>query len=201
MSGTRTKQIWDDFAVSLRSYLRRSAQDDPTAEDLLQEVFLRVHDRIDQLKDEERLAGWVFRIARNVVADHFRKRKPTAPLPDEIPATEPEDDGHSQLARWLAATVESLPDPYRYPVQLTELESLTHQQAADRLGVPLPTLTSQVPRGRALLREGLLQCCHVELDRSGRLVDYEERSPCCDSITDSRSRRTTGEGCSSRKTE
>ena len=177
----KTEQVWDAFADGLRGFLRRRVPDRATTEDLLQETFLRIHARIGQLEDDERIAGWVYRIAKNVVADHFRKTKPNRALPEDVAAADVEDDGQPVLARCVASMAATLPEPYRDAVALTELQGLTQQQAARELGLSLSGAKSRVQRGRARLKEILLRCCDVELDRSGRVVDYRRRddNDCC----------------------
>ncbi|MCX4241810.1 sigma-70 family RNA polymerase sigma factor [Paraliomyxa miuraensis] len=164
----------------VRRFVRRRVDDPVAQEDLVQEVFLRVHDRRDQLRDDERLAGWIRRIAANVVTDHYRRRPPAEPLPELLPAPPDEDDESARtlLASWLALTVSTLEEPYRDVLTLTELQGLTQREAAARLGLSLPAVKSRVLRGRAELRKRLERCCHVELDHRGALVSYEPRSAC-----------------------
>ncbi|MCA9650117.1 MAG: sigma-70 family RNA polymerase sigma factor [Myxococcales bacterium] len=170
----------ESFVDDVRRYVRRRVDDPAVRDDLVQEVFLRVQGRREQLRDDERLAGWIRRIAANVVSDHYRRRRPAEALPDAIAAPEPaEDDGdRSLLAAWLAATVRALPEPHREVLELTELQDLTQREAAERLGLSLPAIKSRVRRGRAELMTRLERCCHLELDHRGALMGYEPRSPC-----------------------
>lgn len=171
------------FVDDVRRYVRRRVDDPSVQDDLVQEVFLRVHDRREQLRDDERLAGWVRRIASNVVTDHYRRRPATAArseaLPEQLAAPSDEDEGErTLLAAWIAITVEQLDPPYRDVLTLTELQGLTQREAAARLGLSLPAVKARVLRGRAELRRRLERCCHVELDHRGALVGYSPRSPC-----------------------
>ncbi len=187
------------FGDELSAFLRRRVGDVATADDLLQEVFLRVHGRAHQIRDEERVAGWVFRIARNVVADHYRRGdgrdarrsagdvalSPLERTRGELelgrslradPEAEELAAGDVRLAQWLAAVVERLPEHYREAIRLVELEGVPQREAAERLGLSRSGLKSRVQRGRALLRRELERCCDVELDRRGRPYDYKARS-------------------------
>lgn len=169
------------FVDDVRRYVRRRVDDPAVQEDLVQEVFLRVHARQEQLRDDERLAGWVRRIAANVVIDHHRRRRPPEALPEALPDPQPEDedeDDRALLAAWLALTVSALDEPYRDVLTLTELQGLTQREAAARLGLSLPAVKARVLRGRAELRRRLERCCDVELDHRGALVGYTPRSPC-----------------------
>ncbi len=71
--GLSTQQIWEDFRAPLRSFIRQRVHDEDVADDLLQEAFLKIHNGIGSLKDDQRLTGWLYRIVRNTITDHFRK--------------------------------------------------------------------------------------------------------------------------------
>jgi len=170
------------FVSDVRRYVRRRVDDPSVQDDLVQEVFVRVLDRLEQLRDDERFAGWIRRITANVVADHYRGRPSTEALPPELAAPEfgAEDDDRERalLASWVAATVATLEPQHREVLTLTELGGLTQREAAARLGLSLPAVKARVRRGRIALLERLERCCHVELDHQGTLVGYTPRSPC-----------------------
>jgi RNA polymerase sigma-70 factor (ECF subfamily) len=174
-------QVYEQLGATLRGVLRRQVRDEHLADDLVQETFLRIHDKLGGLRDDERLRPWVFRVARNVVVDHFRKRSES---PDGSVEHAPEEtvedttNFNAEFGEWLARAVEQLPDTYREAVRLAELEGLRQQDVAERLGLTLSGAKSRVQRGRELLRGMLQACCHVELDRYGNVVDYRPRQAC-----------------------
>jgi RNA polymerase sigma-70 factor (ECF subfamily) len=63
--GPSTEMVWREFSGPMRGYLRARTRSSEEADDLLQEIFLRIHRRIDGLREPSRLSGWVFQIARN----------------------------------------------------------------------------------------------------------------------------------------
>lgn len=84
-----------------------------------------------------------------------------------------------QIAAFVAGLVDGLPEHYRQAVRLSEIEGHAQREVADRLGLSLSGAKSRVQRGRAILRERLLECCHVELDRRGHVIDFRPRVACC----------------------
>lgn len=160
--------------------------DDHVAEDLLQDVFLRIHNRLDSLKDEDRLVSWLYQISRNVVTDYYRRRSTLA-----LDANQPDSDVetraenlNAEAAAWLSRLVVSLPDDYRQAMTMSELKGIPQTEIAQRIGLSTSGAKSRVQRGRKLLKEMLLRCCHFELDGEGNVVDYEMKagcSLCCDS--------------------
>lgn len=183
---------WAAVADRLRPYVRRHVGSEADADDVLQEVLLKMHGRLPTLRDEERLVPWAFGIARRAVADHHRARG-RAPIPTEeiVDPQRPSslDDRHDidALTMTLATFVAALPSPYREAIVLTELEGRTQREAAGMIGVSLTAMKSRVQRGRAKLRQMLERCCAIELDARNRIVHVQPRPDgelpdgCCDS--------------------
>jgi RNA polymerase sigma-70 factor (ECF subfamily) len=164
----------------LLAFIRRRVHDEHLAEDLLQETFVRIHDGLASLEAEERLAPWVFRIARRTLADHARgRRAEQGESPDELAQPEPDEKNlNREVEGWLAEMSAQLPAEYREAVELAELQGLTQAEVARRLGLSLSGAKSRVQRGRARLRELLLACCHLDFDRRGNIIGYERRGGC-----------------------
>lgn len=171
------EQIWHEFAEKLGQFIRARVSDPATAEDILQDVFVKIQKRLGQLQDPAKLQSWIYLIARNAVIDHYRQRKDTVEMSETL-AGEPELasaelDGLKAAFRRM---IYSLPEPYREAVVLTELEGLTQKELASRLGISLSGAKSRVQRARQQLKEMLLACCRFEFDRRGGVVDCEPRS-------------------------
>lgn len=177
-----TEEIWEEFHPRIKQFILKRIPDEHNAEDILQEVFLKIHARIDTLRDEEKLQSWMYQIARNVIADYYRQHKATVALsealllPDE-PVVD--DDVVKDLLPGVRTMVTSLPDEYRQALLLTEYEGLTQRELAERLGLSLSGAKSRVQRAREKLKAMLLDCCHFEFDRLGKIIDYQPRCACC----------------------
>lgn len=171
-----------DFSGKLRAFLRRRVRDDATADDLTQETLLKVFRSRASLHDSQRIEAWLYRIARRTLIDHYRRTRPSAELPPELAAETP-DDGlalRGAIAGSLRRMLETLPELYREPVRLAELEGLPLAKIALRLDLSLTAVKSRVQRGRALLKKKLRACCRFEFDRLGKAIDWERHdgSPC-----------------------
>lgn len=179
-----TLEIWTRFREALLAYLRRQTRDEHLAEDLLQEVFVRVHDGLLDLEDEARVAPWLYRVARNVVADERRRHRPTEPADaGELAQPETEDDNfNEEVQGWLEAMVAELPPEQRLAVELAELRGSSSRQVAAQLGLSESGAKSRVQRGRQRLRALLSECCHLDFDRRGNVIGYTRRRRCrgCD---------------------
>jgi RNA polymerase sigma-70 factor, ECF subfamily len=182
MIGAEARGAWKDLEQRLRPYLARRVASAADTDDLLQDIFVRLHQSLANLRDEERFGGWVYRIANSAIVDRARQRAraPQTDTDDFVTASPaldaPEDDLQTDLGECVALFVSRLPSPYREAVTLTELEQLTQKEAAEMLGVSLSGLKSRVQRGREKIRRMFEECCLISLDCRGRVIDCEPRS-------------------------
>lgn len=172
--------VYNDFHAKLRSFTLRQVSDPDLADDILQDVFLRIHAHIDELRDLDRLESWIFQVTRNAIADHYRDTRPQEDLPDSLPApAEEEPDTASEVAASIRDMLRCLPPKYRQALELTDLQGLSQAELAGRLHISLSGAKSRVQRAREKLKEALLDCCHFEFDRYGRVIDYYANCPDC----------------------
>ncbi len=179
-----TEKVWEDFHPRLKQFILKRVPNEQSAEDLLQEVFLKIHARISTLRDEEKLQSWIYQIARNAITDYYREQRATLELPEALLLPEEPlvgDDVVKELIPSIKAMVDSLPDEYRQALILTEYEGLTQRQLAERLGLSFSGAKSRVQRAREKLKVMLLDCCHFEFDRLGKVIDYQPKCGCCSS--------------------
>ena len=171
--------LWNQYNRRLLAFIRGRVGDDAEAEDILQETFVRVHRNLCCKTEWERPESWFYQIARNLIIDHYRRRREMVEIPESL-ADSPdvlEDDPETALALSLKELVDELPETYRQALLLTEYQGMNQKQLAGHLGISLSGAKSRVQRARDKLRDMLLSCCHFEFDRRGHVVDYYER--CC----------------------
>jgi RNA polymerase sigma-70 factor (ECF subfamily) len=187
MPGT-PEDIWNEFSASLRQFILSRVQDKTAADDILQDVFAKIVRSIAQLKDTARLRGWLYRITRNTIIDHYRKRPSEVPLPETLKDFVDEGGDQDEVPPGLAACVQTLiqrlPAKYREAIQLTEFEGVTQKAMSERLGLSPSGAKSRTQRARAMIRDSLLECCCFELDRQGNVLEYRAHSQdapeCCE---------------------
>jgi RNA polymerase sigma-70 factor (ECF subfamily) len=168
------------FEHELRRFVARRVPG-PDADDVLQDALLRIHLGIGALRSQERLAPWVYRVARSAIIDHQRKHRPTSELDDvaeELLPEEPDVEVRRMLAKCVAPFLSSLPSDQAEAIRLTDLGGLTQAEAARRLGLPVPTLKARVQRGRKRMRESFEACCALTKDARGAVVEAKSRCGC-----------------------
>lgn len=82
MTESETEAIWDNFHSSIFAFIRKRVESEEVAEDILQDVFLKIHRTLPTLKDGKKIQSWVFQITRNAIIDHYRVRRTMVALPD-----------------------------------------------------------------------------------------------------------------------
>ncbi len=172
--------LWQEFHDRLYRFIQQRVNNPADADDILQEVFLRIHHRLSTVRDRDRLVSWMFQIARHAVIDHYRSSSRQWDVATEreieLAANPDEEDSatsNQELATCLQPMLKALPSTYQEALQLIELEGMTQKAAAERLGLSLSGAKSRVQRGRQQLKAMLLQCCEIERDRLGNVLDYQ----------------------------
>lgn len=176
-----THFVWERFSQQLRNFILKRVNDEMDAEDILQDVFLKIHQHIHTLRDDERLLPWLYQITRNTIIDHYRtKRVTAAPLDEELFSVSlPETFAEDEIASGLKDFIAELPDKYRQALMLTEFENVSQKDLAQRLALSNSGAKSRVQRGRILLKQSLEDCCQFEFDHYGQLVDYVPKTNHC----------------------
>lgn len=169
---------WDSLHGELVRFVRTKVKDRSTAEDIVQDVFIKVHTRAGQLKDEEKVSGWIFQITRNAVADHFRKTSRTVE-PVNIDWESSYNEFNDCVARCLRALMGTLPDTYKIPLQLAELDDLSQYEIAERLNISYSGARSRVQRARRMLKQKLDELYYIKTDSYGNVLMCENKNPCC----------------------
>lgn len=177
----RVQQLWSEFHQKLANFIRNRIADREAANDILQDVFLKVQLHLPQLKDSTKLTAWVFQITRNTITDYYRKKKHLSPPeePGEMLDDAFEQNYNDIFKDEIRKYINRLPEQYREALVLTELQGMSQIKLAEHLNISYSGAKSRVQRGREKLKELLLVCCHIEADRFGNIVNYHVRPKCC----------------------
>jgi RNA polymerase sigma-70 factor (ECF subfamily) len=170
--------LFDRYHGALFDFLNRMTGRRDVAEDLVQEVFLRILKYRATYRDEARFETWVFRIARNARADYFMKRDTVEPLSDEALQSADEAPGpegaleQEREAVRLRCALMSLREDRRELIVLARYQGMKHEAIAELLGVDTGTVKVRIHRALNELREIFMQmaeqpACDVKTTRRG----------------------------------
>ncbi len=164
------------FREGLLAFLRSKLSEPAVAEDLLHEVFLKALDALDRGARPGNLPAWLRTIAANALADHYRRSRPTEALPVDLADDGPDhNQAEQEMAICLIPFINGLPPKYRKVMYATILEGKSGAQLSREMDLTPSAIKSRMARGRAMLREAILDCCHIEASASGEILEYRRR--------------------------
>ncbi|MGI9616382.1 MAG: sigma-70 family RNA polymerase sigma factor [Acidimicrobiales bacterium] len=155
-------RIVDEHGLD-RPAIRRVLVDNDQADDAHQDVLIAIAQGIHKFRGDAAFTTWLHSVARFVAIDHLRRRKETQQLGDDdhLPTAATKLSSLIASRSDLAAAVNALPEIYRQPVILRDVEQHTYADIAATLEIELNTVKSRISRGRALvasmLSEGLVE--------------------------------------------
>ena len=176
---------WQAFEKQLRSFIKKRVPRDEV-DDITGDVILRLLSNKDKFTAAEKPLAWMYRVTTNVIADYYRNHaKEQATIskgitvnPGEM-VNDSDTEASSQLAKCILPLISTLPEPYREALSMTEIEGMKQVDAAKKLELGKSAMKSRVQRGREKLKDAILQCCKVSVNRKGNILDYEARKSCC----------------------
>lgn len=177
----KTTELWHQFSESLRRFILNKVKSEDLADDLLQETFIRIHSKIDSLRDETKVQAWVFQIARNIINDHYRKVNPI--LTDDVPeAIDPNPESDEEMSEAIQDMVKFMDDLEEKDCQAlcqVEFEGLSIKDYAENAGISYTAAKTRVARARHKLSDLLMNCCHYEFDKYGTVLGIHPIHCCC----------------------
>jgi len=186
MSGAALDAARGELRRDVVAFVARRVRSREDAEDIAQEVMLRAAQHGGEIVD---VRAWVHRVAANAITDHYRRAArrelpvgEAADVPEPAPAETDSIEAapRRDLAACLPRLVARLPAPYRQAIELTELGGVSQVEAAASVGLSVSGMKARVQRARGQLRDRLLACCDVQLDRRRAVREFEPRGAGCD---------------------
>jgi RNA polymerase sigma-70 factor, ECF subfamily len=160
------QEIYQVFARKVLNFIYRMVNSTEEAEDLAQETFVAVYQKLRTLKDNSKFEPWLFRIARNFVYQRYRTRSPSTVSIDALDENgqqvtqlvdtrkNPDEAFQSvELEDVVADVIEELPEKYREVFVLSALQRLSYQEIAEIVGRSLPSVKTDIHRARLEVRK------------------------------------------------
>ncbi len=174
--------IWQQYHKKLHQFIQTKITDKSIADDILQEVFIKVHKHKAHLKNIDKLDAWLYRICRHTIVDFYRRQRDTLPLTDDhsisLNISSPSTVAREQLAQCIDSTIAELPSMHR---EILEQAALTEQKQlhiAKQLQLSLTTVKSRLKRARQQLKKKLATCCDFEFHQNGTTAYCKKQCRC-----------------------
>ncbi|WP_165824104.1 RNA polymerase sigma factor [Pseudochryseolinea flava] len=158
--GRAQRELYDLFKARLMGLCRRYTKDRDDAQDLLQDTFIKIFSRIDQVSSEEKLEGWMLSVAVNTAIDFYRQKKRNEVFVSSTTDHDVADTAYELILdnltdEYLIQLVNELPDGCRVVFNLSIVEGYSHQEISKLLDVTESTSRSQLHYAKQLLKEKL----------------------------------------------
>ena len=177
--------IYTDFQKALHAYIRSKTASKEDAEDILHNVFVKIAGHADTLAQKKNLKNWVFIITRNTIYDFYRaKGKRQHESLHEAFAESATETDMAAPARGLEACLERfmdmLPDQDKELMVASELRGVKQKELAEQYHIPYSSLKSRVQRGRNKLKQMLTDCCQIEVNKRGHVLEVLPKNSCAE---------------------
>jgi RNA polymerase sigma-70 factor (ECF subfamily) len=168
------EEAWFEYNERLLRFIRTHINSPDDAEDILSMVYLKLAQQTEMSRVPQKLPNWLYSVARNVIIDFYRTRKPMENIPDDLQEETPEPQAISTLSECIHPIINELPETFRLPILLSEILGKKQKEVAKELDLSLPALKSRVLRGRKKLKALMAKRCSYYYDENGQLTDYKE---------------------------
>ncbi len=176
--------IHNEFHAVLNNYIAKRVNNKDDAKDLLQEVFIKIHGNIPLVDNKENIKSWLFTVTKNTIIDYYRKnsKKNIFASIENVAsegADEKEFDRTKELENCISHFIQRLPEEYRDIIIDSEIKGIKQKDLAEKYNLAYSSVRSRVQRGRSKLKEMFLDCCKIELDRRGNIIEATPRPKKC----------------------
>lgn len=169
---------WDQVQNELKGFVYKRVKDKSVTEDIVHDVFLKVQEKFQQLRENEKVFGWIYQITRNAIVDHYRKTSKSFD-PGDIDWESSPPNFNDCVSTAIQELIPTLPDKYRIPLELAELERMSQLEVAQKLNLSYTAAKSRVQRARQMLKKTLEEMLVVKTDGYGNVILCKNRIPCC----------------------
>jgi RNA polymerase sigma-70 factor, ECF subfamily len=170
--------LWMEHKEALYFYILKRVRDESTAKDISQEVMIKVYNYCLSRSGIQNVRAWLYHIASNTIADHFRKRKDVSTDTFNEAADEQEESAFKDAAEFILPMINLLPEMYAVPLRMSDVDGIKLKDIAVELHLGLNAVKQRVSRARKLLKDVFTECCLMELDEQGRLISFDIRPDC-----------------------
>jgi len=172
--------IWYEFSDKLLKYIKRKVNNTHDAEDILQEVFIKLYKNVEKLEKLDNLNAWLYRITSNTIIDFFRRKTESSldeeQIIDNMGSGNDKVNFNTEITSCMSKLVDELPDKYRESLHLFENKGLKHREISEHLNISVSSSKIRLVRAKEKLRRIIHDCCHLETDKFGNILDCTDKN-------------------------
>jgi len=177
------ESVWSEYQHALKSFLYSKVNNPDDVEDLQQEILIKTYQSLGTIQDVSSVKSWLFQLAHHTIIDFYRKRarqqREGELHAEDLWFEQQEPSLEQEMAACIKPFVDALPAEQSQLLDAVDLQGESQKRLAQKTGVSYSTLKSRVQKGRIELKKLFEQCCTLQLDKHGNLVDCEAKTVGC----------------------
>ena len=182
-----TQELRESYAPALRWYIAARITG-PAIDDILQQVFLKIHKKTDTIRDDAAIKSWLYRTTQHTIIDRYRKHhdKNQTLVQDSFRDQQEEDLSDQKkktilknISSCLMPMIQDLDEKSRKVMELYIDELYTYQEIADTLWLSLANIKIIIHRSKKKLKNMYTQCCTIYTNDDGTIIDTWCRNEDC----------------------
>jgi RNA polymerase sigma-70 factor (ECF subfamily) len=175
----RPEEIWAIYGPKIKSYIIKHVPDKYEAEDILQEVAIRIQKNANKIKNITNVEAWLYRIAYNLIVDYYRGANKYLLIEDineiSVPAIPEYWNYNKETVECLLKLVEYLPEKYKEAIIESDYKGEKQSILGQKWGLSYSGSKTRIQRARKKLKAVLLSCCDVKSDNAGNIIDFHNK--------------------------
>jgi RNA polymerase sigma-70 factor (ECF subfamily) len=173
--------ILQEFSDELYRYIFKRVRNEDIAEDIRQDVLIKIYQKLSSIKERKKLRPWIYSITRNTIIDFYRKQENIFDYTFSDTLLVTRDNQMVNNICCLRPFIQSLPKTYKRTFILSEIQGNSHKDISKKLNISVTASKSRIQRARNILRFKLISCCKYKLNNKGN-ISYEHECSVCKKV-------------------
>jgi len=172
--------IIKEFYDYLKSYILSKTKDNAIAEDIVQNVMVKLIESYHKGTEIKNTKAWLFQVSRNCIADYYKNRSLELPshLLEHADIVTNQDIPKITTSDYIIPMIRLLPEPFSKPLELSDIKNIPQKEIASLLNISLSATKMRIQRGRLKLSALFAECCDLEYDKNNTLIGCTIKSNC-----------------------
>jgi len=170
------EQAWLEYRKQLLSTIRAKVDTASDAEDILNEIFVKLLMAVNRDKPPRNMGAWLYQVTKNSIVDYYRSKKYFEHLSENPIQEHQQADAIKSISKCMLPMIRALPENYQQALILAEIEGYKYKDVATELDLTLSAVKSRILRGRKILYGSILSCCELKRDHKNKIIDYDVKT-------------------------
>jgi RNA polymerase sigma-70 factor (ECF subfamily) len=176
----KLEDIWSIYRNNLKVFLHKKISNFADVDDILQDVLIKIHTNISNLRDERSIKSWLFQITNRAVIDFYRKQGRANEINEEtLWYNDTNRNVKSELLLCIEPFLNSLSEDSADLIRIIDLQNIPQKTYAEQSDISYSTVKSRVKKARIEMKKLFDTCCDFSLDKQGNLVEFQAKNNNC----------------------